>query len=93
MDQWLLSTDDGAIEVPCDWTPDLAAATLIAREACNDLDRPGYLTPVYIRQEEGTFTFHVADCEAAEQGTHCTCPSKRGLGYIFEAREPIDNQE
>jgi hypothetical protein len=92
MDQWLLS-DDGTIVVPCDWTPNLATATLIAWEACNELDKPGYLTPIYMRQEQGTFTFHVTDCEAAEQGARCACPSRRGLGYVFTASEPIDNQE
>jgi hypothetical protein len=93
MDRWLLSTDDGTIIVPCDWTPDLAPATLIAQEACNELDTPGYLTAVYLRKEQGTFTFHTTDCDAAEQGTHCACPSKVGLGYVFLAREAIDNQE
>ena len=92
MDQWLLSTDDGTIVVPCDWTPDLAAAIRIAQEACNELDKPGYLTPIYMRQSPGTFTFHVTDCAAAEQGVHCTCPSQIGLAYIFAAGEPIDKQ-
>jgi hypothetical protein len=88
MDQWLLSTDDGTIVVPCDWTPDLAAATLIAKEACNELAEPGYLIPLYVRQEQGTFTFHIPDCDAAEQGSHCACPSEVGLGYVFELHEP-----